>query len=111
MPVAATADARQPAISSMCAPAAIGAVCSSDAAPLGWPAAIVRYRRHVSDRSDGEPHRLQRTQRRLPSRARPLDFDIERSHAMLHGLAPGIFGGNLRRIWGRFARTFEALTA
>src|SRR5437763_14594635 len=30
---------------------------------------------------------------------------------MLHGLAPGILGGDLRRIRGRFARTLEPLAA
>ena len=42
----------------------------SDAAPLARPAAVVRDRRHVADRGDGEAGRLQRAQRRLAARAR-----------------------------------------
>ncbi len=41
-----------------------------DAAPLARAAAIVRDRRHVADRGDGEAGRLQRAQRRFTTRTR-----------------------------------------
>ena len=46
------------------------AIRRSDAAALGRPAAVVRYRRHVADRRHGETHRLQGAQRGLTAGAR-----------------------------------------
>src|SRR5262249_46247838 len=47
----------------------------SNAAALGRPAAVVRDRGDVADEADLEARRLQRAQRRLAARARPLHVD------------------------------------
>ena len=80
-----------------------------DATPLGRPATIVRDRRHIPNRSDGKPCRLQGAQSRFTARAWPLYLDLESAHAMFHGLTPGILGRDLRSIRRRFARTLETL--
>src|SRR5947209_115305 len=82
-----------------------------DAPALAWPTAIVRDRRHVADRGDGEARRLQRAQRRLASRARPRDLDLERTHAVLHRLLGGVFGRDLGGKRGRLARALEPVAA
>src|SRR6267143_1486941 len=79
------------------------------AAAFGRAAAVMRDRRHIADRGDRKTDRLEGAQRRFTPRARALDLDVEGAHAMLHGLAPGILGGNLGGIGRRFARPLEAL--
>src|SRR5918995_5343059 len=71
--------------------------------PLARPAAVVRDRGDVADRGDGEAHALQRAQRRLAPGAGPAHLDLERLHAVLHRLAPGVLGGDLRGERGRLA--------
>src|ERR1051325_5981978 len=83
------------------------AICS-DAPALARPAAVVRDRRHVADRSDHEAGRLQRAQRRFAARAGSRDLELERAHAVLLRLLGGVLGGDLRRIGGRLARSLEA---
>src|SRR5262249_46265990 len=84
---------------------------NSDAAALGRTAAVVRDRRDVADRGDRQPHRLQRTQRRFAARAGAAHLDLERAHAVLHRLAPGILRRHLRGERRRLARALEALLA
>src|SRR4051812_18849908 len=87
------------------------AAAASDAAAFRRTAAVMRDRRHIADRGDRKPDRLQRAQSRLSPRARSLHLDIEGAHAVFHGLLAGILGGDLRRIGRRFARALEALAA
>src|SRR4051812_39526729 len=82
-----------------------------DAPALARPAAIVRDRRHVTDRRHGEPRSLQRTQRGLAARAGSCDLDFERAHAVLLRLLRGILRRNLRGERRRLARAFEAVAA
>src|SRR5947207_4316250 len=95
-----------------CQPDLVGRrVAASDAAAFRRAAAVMRDRRHVTDRGDREPDRLQRAQGGFPAGTWAFHLDVEGTHAMLHGLAPGILGGDLRRIRRRFARTLEPLAA
>src|SRR5215218_9105632 len=80
----------------------------SNAPALARAATVVRDRRHVADRRHREARRLQRAQRRLTSRARACDLDLERAHAVLLRLLRHVLGRNLRRIRCRLARTLEA---
>src|SRR5476651_2587123 len=82
-----------------------------DAPTLWRAAAVMRNRRHVADRGDGEADGLQGAQCRFASRAGTLDLDLERPHAVLHRLLAGILGSHLRGIGRRFARALEALAA
>src|SRR5438270_9714795 len=82
-----------------------------DAPALARPAAVMRDRRDVTDRGDGEARGLQRAQCRFTSRARPRDLDFEGAHAVLHRLLRRIFGRDLRGERRRFARTLEAIAA
>src|SRR5688572_30736548 len=75
---------------------------------LARPAAVMRYRRHVPDRGDREAGRLQRPQCRFAARTGARDFDLERAHAVFHGLLRRVLGGNLRRVRRGLARTLEA---
>ena len=83
----------------------------SDATPLRRPTTIVRDGCYISDRGNREPDGLQRPQRRFPTGAWTLDLNVQGTHPVLHGLSPGILGGDLRRIGSGFARTLEALAA
>src|SRR5215217_561568 len=78
-----------------------------DAATLARAAAIVRDRRHVTDRGDGEAGRLQGAQSGLTAGAGTRHLDLEGTHAVLGSLAGRIFSGDLRRIRGRLTRTLE----
>src|SRR5579864_8514224 len=78
---------------------------------LTWPAAIMRNRSHVPNGGNGEPRRLQGTQRRFAARARPCHLDFERAHAVLLGLLSHILRRDLSRIGGRFARPLETHSA
>src|SRR3546814_2410054 len=69
---------------------------ASDAAALGRADTIVRDRRHVADRRDVEPDRLQRAQRRFTAGAGALDLDLEGADAMLSGFLAGVFGTDLQ---------------
>src|SRR5437588_3243323 len=92
-------------------PSKQAAAAASDAAAFRRTAAVMRDRRHIADRGDRKPDRLQRAQSRLSPRARSLHLDIEGAHAVFHGLLAGILGGDLRRIGRRFARALEPLAA
>src|SRR3546814_13566255 len=72
----------------------------SDEATLGRAHAIVRDRRHVTDRRDLETHRLERAERRFATRTGAFDFDFERADAVFGGLLAGILGRDLRRVRG-----------
>src|SRR5664279_2995679 len=79
----------------------------SYATTLTRTATIVRDRRHVADRRDGEARRLQSTQSRFTSRTRARHFDLESAHAVFLRLLGGVFGGDLRGVRRRFARALE----
>src|SRR5580704_18479651 len=54
--------------------ATIAILCNaSDPAPLRWPAAVVRHRRHVGNARDLEAERVQGAHRGFASRSRTLD--------------------------------------
>src|SRR5437660_1462493 len=82
---------------------------SSNAPALARPAAVVRDRRHVADRRDGEARGLERAQRRFAAGARPRHLDLEGAHAVLHRLLRRVLGRHLRGERGRLARALEAL--
>src|SRR3954466_8584013 len=82
-------------------------VCS-DAPALTRAAAVVRDRRHVADRGDREARRLQRTQRRFAARSGSCHFHLEQPHAVVHRLAGGVLGRDLRGVRRRLARALEA---
>src|SRR3984885_9604507 len=71
-------------------------------------AAIVRDRRHVADRCNGEARRLQRTERRFTARTRTGHFHFQSAHAVFLRLLGNVFRRDLRGIGSRFARTLEA---
>src|SRR4051812_29402416 len=75
---------------------------------LARTAAIVRDRRHVADRRDGEARRLQRAKRRFTARTGARNFRFQRAHAVFLRLLGNVFGRDLRGIGGRFARALEA---
>src|SRR5580700_11723069 len=81
---------------------------TSNPPALARPAAIVRDRRHVADRRDGEACRLQRTQRRLATGARPRHLDLEGAHAVLLRLARHVLARDLGGIGRRLARALES---
>jgi hypothetical protein len=60
-------------------------------AALLWAAAVVRNRRHVSNRIDPNAKRTQRTNRRFTARTRTLDFNIEVLDALLDRSATSNF--------------------
>src|ERR1019366_5337730 len=68
---------------------------SSDPAPLGRAAAIVRNRCDVLDRADLKAGRLERPDGGLAARARALHEDIDLAHAVLHRPAHGGLGRHL----------------
>src|SRR6266851_1869610 len=74
---------------------------------LARPATIVRDRRYVTDRRNGEARRLQSTQRRFAARARPRHFHFKSAHAVFLGFARNILARHLGRIRGRFTRPLE----
>lgn len=78
-------------------------------APLRWSAAVVRYGRYILDRGDCKSGRLKRTERRFTTRSRSPYPYFQLFDAVLHRLAAGILGGQLRRIRGRFPRPLESL--
>src|ERR1700744_3088788 len=80
---------------------------ASDAPPLARTATIVRDRRHVTDRGDGEARGLQRAERRLTARTGTRDFDFERAHAVSLRLLGNTLRRNLSGIRGRFTRPLE----
>src|SRR5690348_7233490 len=81
---------------------------TSDTPTLARTATIVRDRRHVADRCDGEARSLQRTKRRFTARTRACNFDLQRAHAMFLRLLGDVFRSNLCRVGGRLTRTLEA---
>src|SRR5580704_6102922 len=74
---------------------------------LARTAAIVRDRRHVTDRGDGEARSLQRAQRRLAARTGASHFHFQRAHAVFLRLLGNILRRDLSGIRGRFARPLE----
>src|SRR6266545_4697957 len=81
---------------------------SSHAPALGRPAAVVWDRGDVADDADLEPGRLERAQRRLAARARPLHVDLHVAHPVLLRLARRLLGRELRGERRRLARALEA---
>src|SRR5580765_6773378 len=79
-----------------------------DPAPLRRPAAVVRDGRHVLDRRDLEPRRLQRANRRFPSTARAPHPHLDALHPLPQRLARARLGRHLRGERRALARTLEA---
>src|SRR5690606_32955162 len=67
----------------------------SDAPLLRRPATVVRNRRHVDDVGELEAGIVQRTHRGLAPRARALDTDLDRLHAIVRGGLGGLVRGHL----------------
>src|SRR5215471_7686181 len=80
---------------------------SSDPAPLGRTAAIVRNGGDVLDGAHLKTGRLQRPDRGLPAGARPLDEDVDLAHPVLHGAARRGLRGLLGGVRGGLARALE----
>src|SRR5205085_10654803 len=76
--------------------------------PLRRPAAVVRYRRDVTDRGDLEPHGLQRSDGGLTAGPRPPHEHLDLLEPELHRLAGGGLGRRLRRERRALARALEA---
>src|SRR6476661_1813403 len=83
------------------------AIDTSHPPALARTATIVRDRRHVADRCDGEARRLQRTKRRLAARTWTSDFNLQRAHAVLLRFLGDVFRRDLRGIGGRLSRALE----
>src|SRR5450755_464849 len=81
---------------------------SSDPAPLGRAAAIVRNRGDVLDRANLQAGGLKRPDGGLPPRARTLHEHVDLAHAVLHGPARSGLGGHLGGERRRLARALEA---
>src|SRR4051794_25574042 len=75
---------------------------------LARTATIVRNRRHVADRSDGEARSLQRTKRRFAAGTRSGHFNLQRAHAVFLRLLGDVLGRDLRGVGSGLARTLEA---
>src|SRR4051794_3772516 len=82
-----------------------------DPPPLPRPHAVVGLRGHVADARDLQSRGLQRADRRLAPRARALHVDLDLLEALLHALASGGVGGDLRGERCRLARPLEARAA
>src|ERR1700733_7454704 len=80
---------------------------ASNPPALARTATIVRDRRHIADRRNGEARRLQRAKRRFTARAGAGNFNFQRAHAVFLRLLGDVFSGDLRGIGGRLARTLE----
>src|SRR5215472_17162988 len=80
---------------------------SSDPAPLGRTAAIVRNGGNVLDRTNLKAGCLQRPDRGLPSGTWSLDEDVNLAHPVLHGTARGGLRGLLGGVRGGLARALE----
>src|SRR3569833_2906890 len=87
--------------------AAPPAIDASNPPALARTATIVRDRRHVANRCDGEARGLQRTKRRLTTRTGTSNFNLERAHPMFLRLLRDVFGRDLCGIRGRLARALE----
>src|SRR3954451_23305979 len=70
---------------------------TSDPAPLGRAAAVVRNGGHVLDLTDLEAGRLQAADGGLAAGAGTLHEDVDLAHPVLHRLAGGVLGRHLRR--------------
>src|SRR5690606_32091170 len=79
-----------------------------DPPPLGRTAAVVGDRRHVLDRSDPEPGRLNPAKRGLATRSRTADADRDGLQPVFLRTLGGLVGGQLRRERRRLARATEA---
>src|ERR1700735_3856772 len=81
---------------------------SSDPAPLGRAAAVVRNRSDVLNGPDLEAGRLQRPDGGLAARARTLHEHVDLAHAVLHRPARSGLGGHLGGKRSRLPRSFES---
>src|SRR6266446_6933761 len=75
---------------------------------LARPTTVMRNRRHVADRRNGEAGRLQGAQCRFATRPRTRNLHFKRAHAVLLGLARNILARHLGCVRRRFARPLEA---
>src|SRR5712671_136764 len=82
--------------------------CASDAALLGWTAAVVRNRRDILDAGDLQPATVECAHRRLPAWTGPADAHFDVLHAVFLRGNAGLFGGHLCRERRALARTAEA---
>src|SRR3954453_6142114 len=83
------------------------AIDNSNPPALARTATIVRDRRHIADRCDGEARSLQRAKRRLAARTGTSAFNLERAHPMFLRFLRDVFRRNLRGVGGRLARALE----
>src|SRR5664279_3740385 len=81
-----------------------------DPPPLARAAAVVGLRGDVLDRDHFEAGGLQRANRRVATRARALDEDLDLLQAVLHALARAGVGRHLSGERRRLARALEALS-
>src|ERR1700690_1211972 len=79
----------------------------SDTTSLGRTAAVVRHGCDVANQRDLETDSLESAERTLPPRPGPLYEDGDRTHPVLHGLAGGFFGRQLRCEWSALSRALE----
>src|SRR6516162_7973523 len=78
-----------------------------DPAPLRRPAAVVRYRSHVSDAGDFEPESIERAHGGFASGARTLDPYLQVLDAAFLRRPAGRFRCDLRRERSGLARALE----
>src|SRR4051812_17428379 len=80
---------------------------TSDPAPLGRAAAVVRNGGHVLDLTDLEAGRLQAADGGLAAGAGTLHEHVDLAHAVLHRLAGGVLGSHLGGERGGLAGSLE----
>src|SRR5260370_20995001 len=74
---------------------------------LARPTTVMRNRRHIANRRNGEARRLQGTQRRFTTSPPPRDLHFKHAHPDLLRPARHILASNLRRAPRRFARRLD----
>src|SRR5690606_30420984 len=82
-----------------------------DATLLRRTAPVVRDWRHVDDVGDLVAHIVERADGGLTARARALDADFKRLHAVVEGGLAGLLRGDLGSERGRLARAAETRAA
>src|ERR1700722_11514074 len=80
----------------------------SDAAALGWTAAVVRHRRNVADAANLDAGGGEGADRGLTAGAGTRDGHIDRANTVVTGCVSGTDGGVLRRKRGSLAGATEA---
>ena len=89
---------------------AVGLLKKLDTTTLLRAAAVMRHGSHISNHVDANTKCSQGTNRRLATRARAFDFDVEVLDALFQGSTTSHFGCYLSSKRSRLARTLETLT-